>query len=158
MKKFISVIIAILITSSLSGCQSGSGNKRTAGTLIGGVAGGLLGSQFGKGSGKLAATGIGALAGALVGGSVGQSLDEYDKALMDRSYKQALEFSPSGSSVEWNNPDSGNGGSFSPTKTFKSNSGMYCREFQQDVNIGGKNQRAYGTACRQPDGSWQITR
>jgi len=22
--------------------------------------------------------------------------------------------------------------------------------------IGGKNEKAYGTACRQPDGSWKV--
>jgi surface antigen len=37
-----------------------------------------------------------------------------------------------------------------------SESGKYCREFQQTVTIGGKTEQAYGTACRQPDGSWQI--
>ena len=25
-----------------------------------------------------------------------------------------------------------------------------------DVNIGGKTEQAYGTACRQPDGSWKV--
>ena len=32
----------------------------------------------------------------------------------------------------------------------------YCREFQRDVIIDGKSERAYGTACLQPDGSWKI--
>ena len=31
-----------------------------------------------------------------------------------------------------------------------------CREFQESVIIDGKTQRAYGTACRQPDGTWKI--
>ena len=30
-----------------------------------------------------------------------------------------------------------------------------CREFQETVMIDGKAQRAYGTACRQPDGTWK---
>lgn len=34
--------------------------------------------------------------------------------------------------------------------------GAYCREFQQQVTIGGRTEDAYGTACRQPDGSWQV--
>ena len=33
----------------------------------------------------------------------------------------------------------------------------YCREIIMDVVIGGVEQTAYGTACRQPDGSWKIT-
>jgi surface antigen len=34
--------------------------------------------------------------------------------------------------------------------------GAYCREFQQTVTIGGKTESAYGTACRQPDGTWKV--
>lgn len=30
-----------------------------------------------------------------------------------------------------------------------------CREYQTTVNIGGKPQKAYGRACRQPDGTWK---
>ncbi len=33
----------------------------------------------------------------------------------------------------------------------------YCREIIMDVVIDGVEQTAYGTACRQPDGSWKIT-
>jgi hypothetical protein len=32
----------------------------------------------------------------------------------------------------------------------------YCREFTQTVTIGNKTQQGWGTACLQPDGSWQI--
>lgn len=32
----------------------------------------------------------------------------------------------------------------------------YCREYTKDVVIGGVKQQSYGTACLQPDGSWQI--
>lgn len=31
----------------------------------------------------------------------------------------------------------------------------YCREYTETVTIGNKTQTAYGTACMQPDGSWQ---
>ena len=34
--------------------------------------------------------------------------------------------------------------------------GTYCREYQQTVTIDGKQERSYGTACRQPDGTWKI--
>ncbi len=32
----------------------------------------------------------------------------------------------------------------------------YCREYQRTVNVGGRTQQSYGTACRQPDGAWKI--
>ncbi|MCZ6875908.1 MAG: hypothetical protein O7G88_20660 [bacterium] len=41
-------------------------------------------------------------------------------------------------------------------RTYQIDSGQYCREYQQTVVIGGQEDRAFGTACRQPDGSWQI--
>jgi hypothetical protein len=32
----------------------------------------------------------------------------------------------------------------------------YCREFQSTIVVEGRQQQAFGTACLQPDGSWQI--
>ena len=26
----------------------------------------------------------------------------------------------------------------------------------QEVTIGGKSEQAYGTACQQPDGAWEV--
>ena len=34
--------------------------------------------------------------------------------------------------------------------------GQYCREYQSQVNVGGRMQYGYGTACQQPDGSWRV--
>ena len=42
------------------------------------------------------------------------------------------------------------------TRDGTSTSGRYCREFQQEVSIGGKTEQAYGTACRNADGSWEV--
>jgi len=154
MEKIAKLLLIVFTCFSLQGCN-GQMNKQGGGTLIGGVAGGLLGAQFGKGEGKLLATGVGALAGALIGGQIGKTMDEYDRQMMVKSSKQALEFSPTGNSVEWKNPDSGNSGSITPVKTFKE-SGRYCREYVQEVIIAGEKQKAYGKACRQPDGNWEI--
>lgn len=32
----------------------------------------------------------------------------------------------------------------------------YCREYTETVHIGGRMAQAYGTACMNPDGTWQI--
>lgn len=32
----------------------------------------------------------------------------------------------------------------------------YCREYTSSATIAGKKQPTFGTACRQPDGSWRI--
>lgn len=34
--------------------------------------------------------------------------------------------------------------------------GRYCRGYQKRVTVGGRVERAYGTACRRPDGSWEL--
>ena len=32
----------------------------------------------------------------------------------------------------------------------------YCREYTRAIVIDGQKQEGYGTACLQPDGSWEI--
>ena len=39
---------------------------------------------------------------------------------------------------------------------YPSASEPYCREYTQSLKIGNAVQQGYGTACRQPDGSWQL--
>ncbi|MEO7549061.1 MAG: glycine zipper 2TM domain-containing protein [Ramlibacter sp.] len=52
-----------------------SGNNGTAGTVIGGVAGGLLGNTVGGGSGRTAATVLGAIGGAVIGNRIARNRD-----------------------------------------------------------------------------------
>jgi surface antigen len=148
--------IASLLVLMLGACGSGYGPKQSGGTLLGAGLGGLLGSQFGSGSGKLVGVALGTLGGAMLGNSVGQSLDRADQAYAGQAAHRA-QTAPIGQPVVWRNPDTGNEGSVvavrEGTNTF---TGAYCREFQQTVNVGGQMQEAYGTACRQPDGSWAI--
>lgn len=119
--------------------------------VIGGVLGGVLGSQVGRGDGRTAAIILGSLAGAAIGGSIGQSMAEVDK----RKTSQALENVRTGVPTSWRNPDSGNQYVVVPTRTYEAPSGP-CREYSIDAVIGGKRDKVFGTACRQPDGSWQV--
>lgn len=149
-----SVVMASL---ALGACQTfdGMGNKQLIGGGSGAVLGGLLGNQIGKGSGQMWATGAGVLLGALVGSEIGASLDNADRAAMGSANTRALS-APIGEQVAWNNPQSGNYGYITPVRDGTSSSGRYCREYQQTIVVGGKQQSAYGTACRQPDGSWEV--
>lgn len=61
---------------------------------------------------------------------------------------------PLGQRIVWN--DSGASGAVTALRDGTDSTGQYCREFQQDVTVGGTVERAYGTACRQPDGAWKI--
>jgi surface antigen len=157
-------LIAIACTSVLlAGCaNAGNGpgefglNKTTGGGLLGAIGGGVAGSQFGKGTGQLAATAAGTLLGALVGAEVGSSLDKADQQYAHRAQAQA-QTAPIGQTIAWSNPDSGHSGTVTPVREgHVTSTGEYCREYQQSVQVGGQTQKAYGTACRQPDGSWRV--
>lgn len=42
------------------------------------------------------------------------------------------------------------------SRVVDNNDGRYCREYQSNVRVGGVLRESYGTACQQPDGSWEI--
>jgi hypothetical protein len=59
-----------------------------------------------------------------------------------------------GEKIMWNTADSS--GYVVTSKEGQSESGLSCREFTQSVTIGGDTEQAYGTACLQADGSWEM--
>ncbi len=126
-------------------------NNEGAGTITGGVVGGLLGSQFGGGSGKVMAAAGGALLGAYLGGQIGKTMDRQDRLEMTR----ALDTAPTGRAVVWSNPDTGYRYTVQPTRTYY-HAQQPCREYITKALIGGKTQQIYGQACRQADGSWRV--
>jgi surface antigen len=123
------------------------------GGLGGAVVGGLLGSTIGGGSGKTIATIGGALAGGLVGNNLMSQLNCQDQTYLGNSTERSLN---TGQPVSWKNPDSGAYGNVTPVRTYNSDSGQYCREYQQTIYVDGRKENGHGTACRQPDGSWKI--
>ena len=136
-------------------CSNWSGGA-IVGTLGGAALGGFLGSQFGSGTGQLAFTGAGVLVGGLVGNQVGKALTCEDQQQVQQTTQQSLETQQSGAATSWQNPDSVNSGTVTPTRTYQQADGRYCREFQQTITVDGETESGYGTACRQDDGSWQI--
>jgi surface antigen len=161
------VLMVCALTLSLAACaQPGGGgygggggpmiSKQTGGAVLGGVGGAVAGSQFGKGKGQLAMTAVGTLLGAFLGSEVGSSLDRADHTYANQAGQQAFENARVGQSIAWNNPDSGHTGMVTPTRTYEQAPGQFCREYQQTVMVGGQEQRSFGTACRQPDGSWKV--
>ena len=61
---------------------------------------------------------------------------------------------PVGETIHWNDDDAS--GSVTVIRDGTSSAGRYCREYTQEIRIGDEAQRGYGTACRNPDGSWEI--
>jgi surface antigen len=156
------IVIVILIALMVAGCtttQGGNGIEQNKKTLVGGLggaaAGGLIAAALHGGP-----VGIigGVLAGGLIGGAIGDRMDAADRREAQQTTQRALEKEPSGTAVAWHNPDSGHSGTITPIRTYQKSGGQYCREYQQTVSIGGEQHQAYGTACRQPDGSWKIVK
>src|SRR6185437_9024536 len=125
------------------------------GTLGGGAAGGLIGSQIGHGSGNAAATLAGVLLGGFVGNQLGSTVDENDRKQAAAAERRAYA-APIGQQITWNNPNNGNSGTITPVKDGYAQNGAYCREFQENIVVGGQQKQGYGTACQQPDGTWKI--
>jgi surface antigen len=158
------IAAAAAIALALAACASpdsrnpgelGQANKTTGGTLLGAAAGGLLGSQFGGGGGKVLATLGGVLLGGYAGNQIGASLDRADVNYAHQAQQKAYA-APIGQQITWNNPESGHTGTITPTREGTDAGGKQCREYQTTVTVGGKTEQAYGTACRQADGSWKV--
>jgi surface antigen len=132
------------------GITTGICDRTLLGAALGGAAGGLIASEVARGEHRAAAIAGGAVLGILLGGSIGNAMDQLD----ERCVGQVLEHAGSDQTVTWRNPDSGASYQVTPTRTWQEE-GRYCREYTTTVRIDGRPQQAYGTACRQPDGSWE---
>jgi len=148
-------VTAVALAASLLAACTDMGPKESTGTLIGAGAGAVVGGQIGGGEGRLVGVAVGTLLGALLGGEIGRSMDRADEMAAQQAYEQA-QSAPINRTITWENPDNGHYGTVTPVREGTSTVGEYCREFQQTVTIGGREERAYGVACQQPDGSWKI--
>jgi surface antigen len=150
--------VVLLLAMPALACQTmadvtSENPKAVLGSLGGAAAGAGIAAVAGASSGWIVAS---ALAGGLLGGAIGHRLDQRDRELAAAAAAQAFESNRTGQAATWTNPDTGHSGAVTPTRTYQAASGQYCREYRQTVVIDGQSQQAYGTACRQPDGSWQI--
>ena len=136
--KLISIMLGASLMATACATESGTG------AATGAVGGGLIGGVLGGGRGML----VGAALGGLLGYGVGRSIEDQDR----RQIAYALD---SNRMTTWQNPDTGYQYAVEPTRTIISR-GEECREFRMTADVGEQPREVYGTACRQPDGSWQI--
>jgi surface antigen len=151
MRNIITLILIGLFMISVTGCETYS-QRQQAGGIMGGALGGVLGSNVGRGEGRIAAIIAGTLVGAVIGSEIGLYMDKTDEL----NAQHALEMNPDRQTSRWHNPNTGADFSTTPVSTYQSSSGKYCREYQTDIIVSGKKESGYGTACRQPDGTWEI--
>ena len=139
-------------SQTYGGGAIGRCNTGLAAGLLGGGAGAALGVAAGEGD--PAAIIGGTLAGILVGATLGQGIDLQDSYCMGETLHNA----PDGSTIIWNNPRTEASYEVTPKASYEREDGRYCREFISNATVAGKEQQVYGTACWQPDGSWEIVK
>ncbi len=137
-----------------SGLDLGQCNRVVLGGTLGWATGAVLGSTVDKNDGRSAAIVGSADIGVLVGGAIGQYMDSVDQNCVG----QILEHTPDGRSIGWRNSDNDFAYLVTPKAAFQTGDGRTCRNYVTEVWIDNQQQQASGTACRQPDGSWKVTR
>ncbi len=86
---------------------------------------------------------------------IGNQLDMEDLKYYHQASQSALENGEDGKTKSWANPNNWHYGVITPTNILKEN-GIFCREYRQTININGKENYSYNTACRDEGGVWSI--
>lgn len=76
-------------------------------------------------------------------------------ALTDQVVQDALENALSGSEVTLADNKLEGAVSITPTRTYKSESAHWCREFVEEVMVDGEKTVRFGLACRENTGEWR---
>jgi surface antigen len=154
-------ILALPLAAALvaaAGCteieqSTGIGTEAQTGAVAGAAAGGLLAAAVGASTGWVIAS---VVLGGVAGGLIADYFTDDDKEMAGAATHDSLENKPDGQASVWQNPNSGNSGSATPNETYYQADGTPCRNFTQSVTAGGQTRSNVGTACRAPDGTWQI--
>lgn len=152
-KKLVVLTLVGALALSAAGCSQSTGPNQSGGTILGAVAGGLIGSRFGAGGGKVAAVIAGTMLGGLLGSQVGKNMDD---AARQEAYNAQYQAVSTGDAYSWKSSGAnGPRGSVQPGPIY-SESGRVCRQYTHTIIIDGRQERGVGTACRAPDGRWDI--
>jgi len=146
------VLLSFLVSSCAAMQQSYEENPKA-------LLGGLLGAGRAPVSRHFAG-GVPARLRAAIGGarSAASSDTSWTTGTTDgyASRQQGFEQNQAGQPSVWNNPDSGNSGSVTPTKTLSARQRPVLPAVPPDDHNRRRAQTSYGTACRQADGTWKI--
>lgn len=77
-----------------------------------------------------------------------------DKTQIAQSIQNTLEFEKSGTSIVWENPETGHMATVTPIRTMKNAQSQFCREYRLEDTLGGETQTTFGVACRNADKKW----
>jgi surface antigen len=83
-----------------------------------------------------------------------QALADSDVQLASRTMQGTLERAPDGSTRSWMNEQTGHRGSLTPTRTYVSDSGYFCREYREELVVGERSSTFHHAACRDENARW----
>ena len=83
-----------------------------------------------------------------------EGLSAADRARAEENLQATLETRESQARMSWRRADGSWGGTVMPLRTFRIESGIYCREFIEDIILSGAERSATFTACRNGSGTW----
>ncbi|GAB0058819.1 hypothetical protein SIID45300_03176 [Candidatus Magnetaquicoccaceae bacterium FCR-1] len=144
----LSLAAMLFVAPLMSGCMD---SRAQQGAGIGALGGGLAGSLIGPSKNKEQNALIGAAIGGLIGYTVGNEMDKNDKARLNN----ALETMPTRQTTTWVNPDTRAEYAVTPQAPYQVD-GRDCRQAEISSVINGKRETVVKTACRRPDGRWEI--
>ena len=151
-------IAALILVAGLTACQTNDpANQRASATLSGLFLGAFVGYNIlGSGTGQTIMTVLGAAAGGAGGYYAADYIIRMDKQKMERAAFLSLDSAAEGSTVYWENEDTGSAGSFTILRSFQSSNGRRCREFIANTMGEAATVERQETACQIRNGAWEI--
>lgn len=150
-RKLLSLIAVLVI---LTGCTA---NSRLAGLNFGSITSSISAVTVADtpidAEITAQAVNIEALSAGLVGHQIGVELASADKQLALNAEYEALEYSPTGQTIVWQNTSTGTRGEVTPSKTYDLGQ-KNCRRYVHKIFIADKVETASGAACKEQDGAW----
>jgi surface antigen len=90
-------------------------------------------------------------------GGLKAELTPGDRAINRKCINKTLNEAPTGKPYTWRNPETGNGGTVTPTSKPQRHNGEVCRSFKETITLkDGRTETINSRACKQADGSWSI--
>ncbi len=157
MGKIIQVLACSALIATLVGCQKTDhhgypyGDTTQQGDVVGGVVTSSGTAHYRGGPDKSTITG-GTLLKGVLNSDVGKAMDRQDQMNM----QQAVINTPLDQEAQWGNKRRHAKYSVTPLRDYSNSKGQQCREYEATVDKDGKKERAYGKACRDAHGKWNI--
>lgn len=82
-------------------------------------------------------------------------LTEQDVSLAARLLQRTLDHAPDGTTRRWINDQSGHRGAITPVRSYIAETGQYCRDYREDLEVGGQKRNFLYSACRDED-RWSL--